>query len=52
MQKNNEPLIVEVHCGRLASQLQEYRKLGRVILVLPIDVQGIQLWGMNELEAK
>lgn len=49
-ERDREPVVVEVYCGGLVDQLQRYKKLGKVILVLPMDVEGIQLWGIKELE--
>ncbi|MGC8935691.1 MAG: hypothetical protein ACP5LN_11075 [Thermoproteota archaeon] len=50
-EKNGEAVVAEVHCNaHLVNQLQRYKKLGKVILVLPIDMQGIEVWGLKELE--
>jgi hypothetical protein len=52
--KGQEILLVEViervkQLGTFIDQLERYTKIGRLIIVLPIDTTNIQVWGRQEL---
>lgn len=45
--KGQETLLVEVYVDdkKLISQINRYSKVGKVILVLPVNTQDIEIWG-------
>lgn len=52
--KNGELLAIEVKAkpDRIIEQLENYKKGGKVILLLGLDsVENIELWGIEEIES-
>ena len=54
-QKNDEILLIEIvepgkNSSTLVNQMERFKRVGKTIIIFPINIENIEFWGVQQIE--